>query len=470
MKTKIRNSGSHSLPLITSHYSLLTVLLLGCFALGFPALAPLAQAQGPDTDGAIAGANNGEGIGVLVSRTSGIWNTGTGFEALNHLTAGNQNTATGLRALFSDTNGGFNTATGVLSLFSNFSGFFNTATGAYSLANSTDGDRNTATGYGALYFNTASNNTATGFGALFKNTTGGTNTAVGSRALESNTEGDINTAVGGTALANNTAGAQNTAVGFTALFLNTTGSHNTAVGQNAGRFITGDGNTALGDQAGRNITSGMNNICIGRDAGFGISTTDNHIAIGLPGENGPSPRCYIGNIRGVTVANADGINVIIDSDGQLGTSNSSRRFKKDIKPMEQASEAILALKPVTFHYKDQDTKKAGDTPQFGLIAEDVAEVNPDLVVYEDNGQPLSVRYDAVNAMLLNEFLKERKKVEEQEATITELQSTVAQQQKDFQSKLAEQEKQIAALASGLQKVSAQVEMSKPATKLVRNNP
>ena len=330
-------------------------------------------------------------------------------------------TAEGQNALFSLTTGSANTAVGWFSLWSNTEGSNNTAVGAGTLLFNVgdqitqEGIHNTAVGTAALLFNTTgSNNTALGVLALANNDSGGTNTAVGSRALESNTEGARNTGVGGSALANNTAGAQNTALGYTALFLNTTGSHNTAVGQNAGRFITGDGNTALGDQAGRNITSGTNNICIGRDAGFGFTTTDSSIAIGLPGENGPSPRCYIGNIRGVTVANADGINVIVDSEGQLGTTNSSRRFKKDIKPMEQASEAILALKPVTFHYKDADTKKAGDTPQFGLIAEDVAEVNPDLVVSEDHGQPLSVRYDAVNAMLLNEFLKEHRTVRSRE--------------------------------------------------------
>ncbi len=372
------------------------------------------------------------------------------------------NTAEGQNALFSLTSGSANTAVGWFSLWSNIDGSGNTAVGAGTLLFNVgdqitlEGLQNTAVGTAALLFNTTgSNNTALGVLALENNDSGGTNTAVGYRAMESNTEGDLNTGVGGSALANNTAGARNTALGFTALFLNTTGSQNTAVGQNAGRFITGDGNTALGDQAGRNITSGTNNICIGRDAGFGFTTTDSSIAIGLAGENGPSPRCYIGNIRGVTVANADGINVIIDSDGQLGTSNSSRRFKKDIKPMEQASEAILALKPVTFHYKNTDTKKAGDTPQFGLIAEDVAEVNPDLVVYEDHGQPLSVRYEAVNAMLLNEFLKGHKAFAEQQRKVENQESRI-QQQKATITRL---QKQVEALTAGLQKLSAQLEMN-----------
>jgi len=382
---------------------ILILLLLACFG-----LAPMAQAVGPDTDGTIPGSNNGEGIGVLVSRTTGVWNTGTGFEALNHLTSGNQNTATGLRALFSDTNGGFNTATGVYSLFSNTSGFFNSATGAYSLANNTDGNYNTANGYSALYYNTGGNqNTATGFGALFKNTTGNYNTANGLQALASNT--------------------------------------------------TGSGNIALGWAAGYNLTIGNNNIDIGNG---GVAAESNTIRIGTAVQT----RTFIAGIRGVTTVNA-AIPVLIDTVGQLGTVSSSRRYKKEIKAMEQASEAILSLKPVTFHYKS-DTK---DTPQFGLIAEEVAEVNPDLVVRDENGEIYTVRYDAVNAMLLNEFLIAHRKAQQQEATITQLKSAIAQQQKRFESKLAEQDKQIEALASGLQKVSAQLEVSKPAPQMVAND-
>src|SRR6266496_3534329 len=349
-------------------------LVLVCFG-----LAPTVQAVGPDTEGAIAGSNNGEGIGVLVSRTTGVWNTGTGFQALNQLTGGNQNTATGLRALNSDTNGGFNTATGVYSLFSNTSGFFNSATGAYSLANNTAGNYNTANGYGALYYNTGGNqNTATGFGALFKNTTGNYNTANGLQALASNT--------------------------------------------------TGSGNIALGWAAGYNLTIGNNNIDIGNG---GVAAESNTIRIGTAVQT----RTFIAGIRGVTTVNA-AIPVLIDTVGQLGTVSSSRRYKKEIKAMEQASEAILSLKPVTFHYKS-DTK---DTPQFGLIAEEVAEVNPDLVVRDVDGEIYTVRYDAVYAMLLNELLKEHRKVEEQQGAITELRSTVAQQQKDFEAITAQQQK------------------------------
>ena len=237
-------------------------LVLVCFG-----LAPMAQAVGPDTDGSIPGSNNGEGIGVLVSRTTGIWNTGTGFEALNHLTAGNQNTATGLRALNGDINGGYNTATGVLSLFSNTSGFFNSATGAYSLANNINGSNNTANGYAALYRNTAEDNTATGFAALYHNTTGDRNSANGSSAL----------------------------------LLNTEGIRNTAIGFNAG---TDPG-----------IVS--NNIYVG-DPGF--PGDENVISIGGIAASGtPYALTFIGGIYGSAVNTGTALPVYVDTDGHLGT-------------------------------------------------------------------------------------------------------------------------------------------------------
>jgi len=179
----------------------------------------------------------------------------------------------------------------------------------------------------------------------------------------------------------------------------------------------------------------------------------------VPGAN-VSSTCFIGGIRGVTTQNADAIPVLIDSAGQLGTISSARRFKNEITPMDKASEAILALKPVTFHYKSD---KSG-TPQFGLIAEEVAEVNPDLVVRDENGEIYTVRYDAVNAMLLNEFLKEHRTVQEQKALVTQLKSAVEKQE----TANAQQQKQIEALSEGLQKVSAQLEASKPAPQVVNS--
>jgi len=407
---------------------LLIPLVLVCFA-----FSQRAQAVGPDTDGTIPGSNNGEGIGVLVNRTGGVWNTGTGFEALNHLTAGNQNTATGLRALNSDTNGGFNTATGVFSLFNNTSGFFNTATGAYSLANNISGDYNTATGYSALYRNTGSFNTATGFAALYKNTTG----------------------------------LSNTANGFQALNRNITGFNNTANGVNALLFNTGDNNTATGAGALSNNTTGSQNTALGQGAGSGVTAANNVICIGADGANA-SNSCYIGNIFGQT--SSGGTAVFINSDGKLGTTTSSRRFKEEIKPMERASEALFALKPVTFRYKKGIDPQC--IPQFGLVAEEVEEVSPDLVVRDKEGQIHTVRYDAVNAMLLNEFLKEHRKVEEQSRKMQEQEATIAQLKQDFQSKLAEQQKDFRATIGRLsahleeqdakiQKVSAQLATASP---------
>jgi uncharacterized coiled-coil protein SlyX len=368
---------------------------------------------------------------------------------------------------------GGNTAEGQNALLSLTTGQYNTGIGIFSVLSLTDGNFCTGIGAGTLLANTADQNTATGAGALFSSTTGEENTANGTFALFSNTEGNQNTAVGDNALFSNTEAGFNTATGHSALFSNTSGSSNTANGQSA-LFdnTTGDSNVAVGFIALSNNTGGSGNIALGAGAGFNVTSADNVICIGALGAN-VSNRCYIGHIRGATVGNGDGINVIVDSDGQLGTSNSSRRFKKDIKPMDQTSEAILALKPVTFHYKNLDSKKAENTPQFGLIAEEVAEINPDLVVLDPDGEPFTVRYDAVNAMLLNEFLKEHKKVEEQQTNMAQLNSEVAnqaaiiaQQQKGMEVLTAQLKEQ----AAQIQKVSAQIEVSRPATKVTVNNP
>jgi len=320
---------------------------------------------------------------------------------------------------------GFNTAEGQNALFSLTTGVANTAVGWFSLESNTDGSFNTGVGAGTLLFNIGDQttgegaaNTAIGAAALLFNTTGFNNTAVGATALLNNTEGFSNTANGHGALRNNTTGEVNTANGQAALFSNTTGSGNTAIGFIAlSNNTTGDRNIALGVNAGFNLTTSSDNIDIGNTAVAGESGT---IRIGSEFQ----ARTFIAAIRGVTTGIADAVNVVIDSDGQLGTISSSRRFKKEIKPMDQASEAILALKPVTFHYKTD----ASGTPQFGLIAEEVAKVNPDLIVRDKNGEIYTVRYDQVNAMLLNEFLKAHSKMEEQEATIAQLKSTLAKKE------------------------------------------
>jgi len=372
----------------------------------------------------------------------------------------------GAHAVVPAPDGGYpngNTAEGDHALFSLGIGVFNTAVGWYSQWAVTFGSYNTSVGAGALDLNTGVRNTAIGAAALLLNTDGSDNTATGISALVNNDIGSGNTANGAFALTSNTSGPTNTADGFETLYSNTTGFGNTAVGSSALlNNTTGNDNTAIGVDALILNTTGQNNVALGVNAGESVTTASNVICIGaqLNGAN-VSNTCFIGNIRGVTTTNADAIPVLIDSAGQLGTMSSSRRFKKEIKSMDKASEVILNLKPVTFHYKNDNT----DTPQFGLIAEEVANVNPDLVVRDKDGEIYSVRYEAVNAMLLNEFLKEHKTVREQGATITALRANDAKQE----ATIAQQQKQIDALSAGLQKVSAQLELSKPAPQSVLNN-
>ena len=320
---------------------------------------------------------------------------------------------------------------------------------------------NTAEGQNALFsLSTGSGNTAVGWSSLFSNAVGSFNTATGAGSLLSNSAAG-NTAFGAAALLFNTSGSFNTAVGTTALLNNTTGDLNTANGINALRSnTTGDANTAIGDFALTNNISGNGNTALGAGAGLDVGTANNVISIGSTGAN-VSNTTWIGNVYGVTTQSGTTAPVVVSDGGQLGTLASSERFKKNIAAMEKTSEAILSLRPVTFHYKT-DTK---GTPQFGLIAEEVAKVNPALVLPDKEGKPYTVRYEAVNAMLLNEFIKEHRKVEEQEAAIWRLNATVARQEATG----AEQQKEIQALTAGLQKVSAQLEASKPAPQVAENN-
>ena len=350
-----------------------------------------------------------------------------------------QNTVLGNDALLNNTTGIDNTAIGFNALLNNTTGVDNTAVGFNALLNMIDGINNTGIGFNALS-NSVNGffNTAVGSQALLSNTSGAQNTAIGSAALQNNTTGNFNTATG-VALESNTTGFGNTATGVFTLKANTTGSYNTAIGYRALNANTiGSGNIALGNDAGLNLVNGSNNIYIGNRG----DRESNTMRIGKD-----QTATFIAGISGVTVAG--GVGVIVDSNGQLGTVVSSARFKEEIKPMESASEAILGLKPVTFRYK-KDLDPAGVT-QFGLVAEDVEKVNPNLVARDKQGKPYTVRYEAVNAMLLNEFLKEHRKNEVQEATI------------------ARQQKQIDALTAGLQKVSAQLELDQRAPKTVSNN-
>ncbi len=342
---------------------------------------------------------------------------------------------------------GANTAEGRAALFHLTTGEYNTALGWYSLFYITDGDFNTGVGAKTLFANTGDNNTATGAGALLSNTEGSDNTANGAFALFSNTEGVQNAATGFAALQNNDVGQGNTANGWTALGSNTGGDFNTAVGWDAlGSNTTGSGNTALGFGALFTNTTGNNNIALGDFSGKGVVTANDVICIGSLGAD-VDDTTWIGNVYGVTTQSGTTAPVVVSDGGQLGTVVSSERFKKDIATMDKASEVILSLRPVTFHYKSD----AREAPQFGLIAEEVAKVNPALVLPDKEGKPYTVRYDAVNAMLLNEFLKEHRKVEKLEAAL-----------RAVNERLAEQDAKI-------QKVSAQVEVSKPAPQTVLND-
>jgi hypothetical protein len=346
-----------------------------------------------------------------------------------------------------DANG--NTALGDDTLLHN-TVFYNTAVGSGALQFNTTGGSNTATGVSALNINTTGSfNTATGVGALVLNTTGTQNTAIGMLALGSNLTGSYNTATGYGAL-HKTTGGSNTATGFDALRDNGNGSNNTATGWFALIHNKGSGNIALGAKAGGNLTSGNNNIDIGND---GVRDESNTIRIGSR-----QTGTFIAGISGVTVAG--GIGVIVDSSGHLGTTTSSARFKEAIRPMDKTSQAILSLKPVTFRYKHELDPQG--VPQFGLVAEDVEKVNPDLVARDEQGKPYTVRYDAVNTMLLNEFLKEHKAFLQEQRKVEKLETTVTQQRKDFEAAVAE-------LKGQFQKVSARLELSRSAPKSIANN-
>jgi Chaperone of endosialidase len=420
-----------------------TTLLALCFlAFGCLVFPQSTQAVSPTPDGGYPGGNTAEGTNALLSLTTGTYNT-----------------AIGIYSLLSNTEGQFNTALGAGALLANVG---DPSSGA--------GVENTATGAGALLSNTTGeSNTANGAFALFSNSTGAVNTASGADALLNNTTGFANTATGAGALFGTTIGNNNTATGFSALSANMTGDGNTATGRSALTITTGSGNTALGANAGSALTTGNLNIDIGVDV-IGAAGESNTIRIGanLPQTPGASA-CHIGGIYNQSGDPATMIAVGIDATGKLATVLSSRRFKHDIKPMDKASEAILALKPVTFHYKSD----AKNTPCFGLIAEEVAEVNPDLAVRNKNGEIWSVRYDQINAMLLNEFLKEHKKTQEQQTTIGQLKSNAAKQEATISELKSDLQIVIARLKdqdSKIQSVSAEVEMNKRSSHVVATNP
>ena len=415
---------------------LLIPLVLVCFG-----LLPAARAVVPAPDGGYPGYNTAEGQNALLNLTigGGFWDTALGAQALHNATTGSFNTAVGLNALYFN-NGNNNVAVGSQTLQQNLTGGSNVGVGLQALYSNSSGNMNTAVGHQALMSNGESGNTAIGYQALIGNTSGHFKTGVGFQAASSGDTNTWNTAVGYQADLSST-GPSNDAFGFQALLHTAGGGFNAGFGVLAlADNVSGSLNSALGVGAGEHIT-GSGNVDIG------------YLVTGLAGESNTT---RIKNI-GSTFQNT-GIYVTLDVVGgtKLGYVNlSSRRYKDEIKPMDKASEAILALKPVTFRFKKEFDPTHG--PGYGLIAEEVEKVNPDLVSHNDKGEVMTVHYDAVNAMLLNEFLKEHRKVEELEAT-------VAQQQKGMEVLTAQLKEQ----ASQIQKVSAQLELNKTAPRTVGN--
>ena len=381
------------------------------------------------------------------STTTGTGNTGIGTSALSAITTGDNNTALGTSALAANTTangssafgwsalavntGAQNQAFGTAALFSNTTGTANSAFGLGALHANTTANNNSAFGYGTLYDNTTgTQNEGFGYEALFANTTGNGNAAFGTGALYQNTTGGSSTTTGGNsafgnfALLANTIGSGNTAFGFSALTANTSGNNNVAVGPAAlAGLTTGSGNIAVGTGAGGNLNAAESN-----DIYIGDS--------GIAGESGTIRIGYIKNISSTYIAgisgktSANGSEVFVNATGQLGTVKSSLRYKHEIADMGDQSDVLMKLRPVAFYYKPEldDTQ----TRQYGLVAEEVAKVAPELVVFNQDGTPETVRYHFVNAMLLNEVQKQRQRIEEQQKANEEQSNTIAQQQAQIQ--------------------------------------
>ncbi len=466
---------------------LLIPLILVCLAFlpqmqATPAALPT-PFPGTNPDGCYPGFTSAEGCKALFHLTTGAGNTAFGWYSLFEDTTGSYNTGLGGGTLVLNT-ADSNTATGAAALLLNidstqncafgtdalvYNGFgtglnadFNDAFGAFALYNNTDGYTNNAVGNHALFENIhGAGNTAVGDEALLNNDSSGSNfgninTAVGSQALFANVDGDSNNAVGYSALENVVDGNQNNAMGTFAL-VNNNGAANTAVGDSTFmNSVTGNFNTIIGWHTGSATgVDGSDNIYIGATAGP-AGAENGAIRIGDPGF---IAGCWIAGIFGNATP---GVPVYINAFGKLSTTPSSQRFKDEIKPMDKASEAIFALKPVTFRYKKQLDPQG--IPQFGLVAEEVERVNPDLVARDGEGKVYSVRYEAVNAMMLNEFLKEHRTVQDLKVTAEKQQATIALQENQIKALTASLREQ----ATQIQKVSAQVEMIKPAPQVVEN--
>jgi hypothetical protein len=436
-------------------------------------------------DAACTDPNTCFGTGALESNTAGVRNSAFGYLALFNNVDGHDNSAFGYLALHNNTgfqssgvDGSFNTAIGIEALFSNRVGFDNTATGAYALwrnvgyentalgsrallrngsairnsavgahalESNVHGENNTALGAYTLYANeTSSYNTAVGYYAL-QGIGGGGNTAIGAEALAGYApsqdlpkRGRLNTAVGWQALAYNDSGSDNTASGSGALSQNVSGNANTATGLNAlFSNTTGKQNTASGVGALKNSTTGERNVALGYQAGFAIASGSDNIIVGAANRGKPADtgvirigssayqkKAFMAGIRGVKTGSSTATAVFVDDNGQLGTIKSSREVKEDILSMGGASERIFALRPVVFRYKEAD--EDGMKPvQFGLIAEEVGDTFPELVIYDDEGKPETVSYHLLAALLLNELQKERAVTQSLQARVDNLESRIA---------------------------------------------
>ena len=388
--------------------------------------------------------NTASGYYALYSNTTGSYNTASGDYALGGDTAG-YNTAIGFAALNANSGGVANTASGYGALNQNTTGYFNTASGSQALVANLSGTENTASGAQALYSNTTgSRNNASGQGALYSNTTASDNNAVGTNALHDNTTGTLNNAVGGFAMEFNTTGSNNNAVGYGALLHNTAGADNSAQGYFAlANTTTGNLNIGIGYQAGLNQTSGSQNIYIGNP---GVAAESNVIRIGSKSAPSIKNTTYIAGISGNVVT---GGTVVVTASGQLGVASSSRRYKQDIEPLGNLSERLYGLRAVKFRYIKPDEQ--GRKPlQFGLIAEEVAAVLPELVYRDAEGRVEGVRYDELTPILLNELQQQRRKLEKQADQLRDVQQELA--------RMRDLSRAMQAALAGLQAQEARVAM------------
>ena len=368
--------------------------------------------------------NTATGYNALVANTTGSVNTATGFEAMFDNTTGSNNVANGYQALFFNSMGGVNNASGYQALYSNTTGSDNIAIGYQALYSNTAGSANIAIGYESMHANTVGGlrgegeNTAVGVNTMYSNTTGYFNTAIGYSGLFLNTTGQYNAAFAADALYSNTSGSYNTAVGFDSLLANTTGSENTALGEVALYLSTGNNNTGVGYNAGYNVSTGSNNIEIGNQ---GTSSDNGAIRIGTAGTQ---TSAFIAGIYGAKTSANNAVPVLIDSNGNLGTISSSRRYKEDIQDMGGASAGLMRLRPVTFRYKAPFAD--GSQPvQYGLIAEEVAEVYPDMVARSADGQVETVKYQLLDPMLLNEVQRQQVEIRELQERLSKMESALA---------------------------------------------